>query len=249
MKKRDLKPVASVTKPIQLSLADQAYQKIKDGIIRYYFKPGTTLRISDLATMFEMSQTPVREALSKLEREHLIKRYPQKRYVVSILNAHDVENLFELRIAIEVLAVRQAATRATGFERKDLLSVMKKIESAIAAEDHGDLINFERQFHSKIMHASGNPYLSDIGEGILDRIWVIQSYHLITSDRLLAAHQQHLKVFASLEGGSPEEAAALMESHLKDAKQFLIQRLSNRDDFLSSLIDMGPMSSIQKNSI
>ena len=240
---------ASSTKPNQLSLADQAYQKIKNGIIHYYFKPGTTLRISDLAEMFEMSQTPVREALSKLEREHLIKRYPQKRYVVSILNVHDMENLFELRIAIEVLAVRQAATRMTRSARNELLAVMKNIESAIAAGNQGELIDFERQFHSKIMQASDNPYLSEIGEGILDRIWVIQSYNLITSDRLLAAHQQHLKVFASLEGGNPETTAALMEAHLKDAKHFLIQRLRNQDDVLSSLIDIGPLSFLPKSSI
>ena len=237
-----MKPATKSTKPNQLSLADQAYQKIKNGIIYHYFKPGTTLRISDLAEMLEMSQTPVREALSKLEREHLIKRYPQKRYVVSMLSAHDVENLYELRIAIETLAVRQAAIRMKRSARNELSALMKKIESAIEAGNQGKLIDFERQFHSKIMQASDNPYLSEIGEGILDRIWVIQSYNLITSDRLLAAHQQHLKVFVSLERGDAETAANLMEDHLKDAKQFLIKRLSNQHDLLSSLIDLGPLS-------
>ena len=77
-----------------------------------HLKPGARLHVSDLAHALQMSQTPVREALSMLEKEHLIERKPQKGFRVSALSLQGVEDLYDLRIALEVLAARQAAQEA-----------------------------------------------------------------------------------------------------------------------------------------
>ena len=106
---------------LKASLTDKAYNQIKEWVVRYHLKPGARLHVSDLAHALQMSQTPVREALSMLEKEHLIEREPQKGYRVSTLSMQGVEDLYDLRIALEVLAVRQAARRMTASDRGALL--------------------------------------------------------------------------------------------------------------------------------
>src|SRR5512139_840580 len=107
--KRHLQPVHGSRRLPKPSLADNAHRQIKEWVVRYHLKPGTRLQVSDLACALHMSQTPVREALSMLEKEHLIEREPQKGFRVSTLNTQGVEDLYDLRIALEVLAAQQAA--------------------------------------------------------------------------------------------------------------------------------------------
>ena len=68
---------------LKSSLTDKAYNQIKEWVVRYHLKPGARLHVSDLAHALKMSQTPVREALSMLEKEHLIEREPQKGFRVA----------------------------------------------------------------------------------------------------------------------------------------------------------------------
>jgi DNA-binding GntR family transcriptional regulator len=225
-------PEASLPK----SLADNAYQQIKDWIVRYYLKPGARLHVKDLAQALGISQTPVREALSMLEREHLIEREPQKGFRVSALSMQEVEDLYDLRIALEVLAARQAAQRMTLSDRKRLSGLLREVGRLMKSGHKQGMLELEQDFHVIILEASGNKPLAEMGRAILDRIWIIQNINLLTTDHLTDVHPQHLRVFEAIKKGDPQKAGLLMARHLRFAKEFVISRLKRSDDILSNLM-------------
>lgn len=218
------------------SLTDRAYKEIKNWIIHYKLKPGVQLRIDELSSALDMSQTPIREALSKLEHEHLVDRHPQKGYAVRALNLKDVSDIYDLRMALEVVAAEQAANRMQEADRKRLSHLLEEVETLIKKAEKVRVLALEQEFHMRIMQATGNWFLTEILGSIFDRIWMIQNVNILTSDHLIDAHEQHMEIYKALEKADSLKSAALMKKHLKFTKKFVLSRLQNRDDFLSKLI-------------
>jgi DNA-binding GntR family transcriptional regulator len=229
---------------LKTSLTDKAHRQIKEWIVRYHLKPGSRLHVSDLAHALGMSQTPVREALSMLEKEHLIEREPQKGFRVSVLNTQGVEDLYDLRIALEVLAARQAARRMTSSDRTSLARLLAEVSRLMKAGSKQRILQLEQDFHLIILEASGNKPLAEMGRAILDRIWIIQNINLLTTDHLSEAHPQHMKVFEAIQKGDTQRAALLMNRHLNFAKEFVLSRLRSSDDILVKVMMGFPLSGL-----
>ncbi|MGE5258891.1 MAG: GntR family transcriptional regulator [Hyphomicrobiales bacterium] len=218
------------------ALTDKAYQQIRDWIVRYHLKPGVRLHVSDLAHSLRMSQTPVREALSMLAKEHLIEREPHKGFRVSALNLQAVEDLYDLRTALEALAAGQAARRMSLSDQKRLIHLLAEVGRLIKNGSKQRILDLEQDFHLIILEASGNKTLAEMGRAILDRIWIIQNINLMTTDHLSYAHPQHVKVFQAIERGDSYQASVLMKRHITSAKEFVLSRLKRSDDVFSNLM-------------
>jgi len=227
------------------SLTDKAHQQIKEWIVHYRLKPGARLHVSDLAHALRMSRTPVREALSMLEKERLIKREPQKGYRVGTLSMQEIEDLYDLRIALEVLAVRQAAKRMNASTRRRLCSILSEFGRLLKTPQKQRILDRGQDFHVVVLEASGNQPLAEMGRAILDRIWVIQNINLLTTDHFSDAHPQHLQILEALERGDAKKAALLMEKHLTQAKKFVLSRLNNGDDILSRMMQGFPSDVVE----
>ncbi len=219
-----------------MSLVEQAYQTIRDGIIHYQLKPGTNLRLDELAGALGMSQTPIREALNRLEREHLVCWRAQKGFCVPTMSLRDLEDIYELRTALEVLACQQAAER---IDREVLAMIRQSLDRCEKHEEglgKGRPVEEERHFHSLILEASGNRILCETGLGLLDRLWMIQNLNLISSTRLEIAREQHREIFEALCQGDAKAAGELMKGHITAAKQFVMARMQDTSDFFSIIV-------------
>ncbi|MEJ5357461.1 MAG: GntR family transcriptional regulator [Desulfobacterales bacterium] len=227
------------------SLADQAYANLKNWVVHHRLKPGAQLRVGDLARALQMSPTPVREALSMLEKEQLIAREPRRGFRVSALDLDGVADLYDLRIALEALAARLAAKRLTPSDRRGLSQLLADVERCLEGGDKPRLLDLEQDFHILIFEASRNRPLAEMGRTILGRIWMIQNVNLMTTDHLHQAHPQHLGIFQAIEGGDARRAEILMRRHLAFARQFVLSRLRRKDDLLSHILlgfEDGPVS-------
>ncbi len=234
---------------LKSSLTDKAHHHLKQWIIHYHLKPGSLLNVGVLAQSLKMSHTPVREALSMLEREYMIERRPQKGYVVRGLNFQEIEDLYDLRISLEVLAARQAAKRIGESERKRLNAILDEVGRSLKAPNKPRILDLEQDFHVVIFKASGNRLLAEIGCGILDRIWIIQNINLLTTSHLADAHPQHLKVFQAIESGDSKQAASLMRKHIVFAKDFVLSRLKRSDDVLSQWMLGAPLQELSPKEL
>jgi DNA-binding GntR family transcriptional regulator len=153
----------------------------------------------------------------------------------------EIEDLYDLRIVLEVLAVRQAAKRMTASTRGRLSSILSEFERFLKTAQKQRILERGQDFHVVLLEASGNRPLAEIGRAILDRIWVIQNINLLTTDHLFDAHPQHLQILEALDRGDAKKAATLMEKHLAQAKQFVLSRLKNGDDILARMMQASPI--------
>ncbi len=218
------------------NFVDKAHAVIKKHIITYRLKPGTTLSFEKLSNALQMSQTPIREALSRLSQEHFVARQGAKGYVVSTLDAVQIEELYDLRIILEVPAICRATRLITEAGLSDIGDMLERVESLMGEQQRVDIIELDTAFHAAILKESGNSLLREIGENILDRVYRVQNLNVLTSDRLHTAHEHHMQIFKALRKKDERRAAELMEKHLISAKEYVLSRLKDDDDILGKLL-------------
>lgn len=222
------------------SLTDKAYEQIKEWILDFSIRPGSHLSIGELAEALGISRTPVREALSRLEQNHMVARMPMKGFTVKTLDPREIRDLFEVRTAVEILAARQAARR---LDRTSRAQIAESLEATAATMEQGSRsrsLDLEQNFHIKILEASGNLALAEIGRGVLERIWAIQRFGLVTFEDMYLAHEQHTEIFRAMTQGDSDRAAALMRDHMEQTTRFLMDRLRDQADVIQNVLAVKP---------
>src|SRR5271170_2804509 len=124
-------------------LRDNVYENLRSDILTCRLAPGDDMREQELAERYAVSRQPVREALLRLEREHLVTVQPRQGYRVSPISLADARDLLRFRLALEPACVAEAIETAPDEFRQ-------------FAGNHEDFIAYNRAFHSALAHASGN---------------------------------------------------------------------------------------------
>lgn len=156
------------------SRTELVYAALRDKIIRAVLLPGDVLVESDLAKGFQISKTPVREALQILVNDGLINVIPRKGYVVRQMGVRDVREVFEVRLALESSIAASAAKQATEKDIADLESLHEIQKSGQGTET---LTNAARHFHLRILDAARNQRAKSILVPLFDE--TTRMHHLV----------------------------------------------------------------------
>ncbi|GAA1354567.1 GntR family transcriptional regulator [Arthrobacter rhombi] len=147
-------------------LAAQVYEAVSDDIVAGRLAPGTPLGQVQLAARFDVSRTPVRDALTQLTTDGLVRLVPAKGYFVNDLSRNDVSDVFAVRFALESLAFREAFGHHTPRQLHHLK--MLASETLLASSDDGtEVFDISLQYHRALMEPCGNPYLLEV----LSDVW------------------------------------------------------------------------------
>ncbi|CAN7188237.1 GntR family transcriptional regulator [Pseudarthrobacter oxydans] len=200
-------------RPLREAVRDTLRTRIFEG----HYAPGTRLVERDLAAEFSVSRLPVREALRMLRQEGLISDRGARGAEVSTLSPKDVEDLFDVRQSLEVLACRLAAIRATA---KDLAYLKGLLDDADAFLAKGAVMEAHRansEFHDAITRIADNNFLKSALEPLQGRMhWLFR--HVSDLPELI---QEHRDLYAAIASGDPDTAAAQSASHIgKYREQF-----------------------------
>lgn len=211
--------------PLRDQVRDVLRARIGDGVLA----PGTRLIEQVLADELGVSRIPVREALRMLQTEGLVKTLPRKGAVVTTLSREDLEHLYDIREALEVMAFRLAAVHATAENIKHLESILSEAEQ-LGSADHAKVSRLNSDFHDSVFVMTGNPFLSGILEPLGGRLRLMigQSYD---HDRQLA---EHAELLAALKKQDPDQAAAAALAHIRSSRQ---HALAHYDDLQSERVD------------
>lgn len=172
-----------------------------------------------LAGQCGVSRTPIREALSRLEAELLIRRSDTQRSFVADWSLEDVEEMFELRGLLESRAARRAAERISWSQIGRLKTRHSAIEEAIssAIPDTQRFLEHNHHFHNIILEASASAQLSNMIARIVERPIVYRTVQNFTSDDLRRSVREHGELLAAFEQRDPAWAEAVMVSHIRRA--------------------------------
>lgn len=196
------------------SSADTARARIRELIISGEFAPGSRLRERDLSQALDVSRVPVREALQQLEAEGFIDASPRRGATVKQFTLRDVNELFEVRLSLEVLAARLAAQAAArGQSSSRLQEMMDQAEDATLRHDHPQIPLINTALHAEIVAMGGNSLLEYSMKPLLGRM---QWLFTLTGHRDPQVQcAEHLSLCKAIYDGKPELAAALAFAHVE----------------------------------
>jgi DNA-binding GntR family transcriptional regulator len=200
------------------TLVDQVYNYLRDRIVRLEIKLGERLDVRKLSEQLGVSQTPIREALQKLVEQGLVSAKPYTGYFVVELTPRDIEELFDLRKALELVALKYIV-KNNYVENllHDLLSRLNELEKITS---YSLLVEKTRQIDedlhfSFLIQAANNKWLTKIANGVFDLIKITS--HLSVNPK--AALKEHRDFLLAVANGDIDKAAAILESHLERAKK------------------------------
>jgi DNA-binding GntR family transcriptional regulator len=197
------------------SLADRAYEGIRDRLVMLDIRPGDPLNDDALAQELGTGRTPVREALKRLESDRLVVAYPRRGTFATAVDITDLAHISEIRAQLEPLAASRAARAATASARARLAALAEDMEGLeTRVSDRRELLRRDVKVHREIYRAAGNPYLEDIlvrQDNLATRIWCL------FLDRLpaIAGHVgEHVGLLEAIVEGEAEKAERLALEHV-----------------------------------
>lgn len=193
----------------KLTLYDQTYEKLRDMIFSGELSNGEKLIETKLAQQLGVSRTPLRESIKRLEQEKLIQNNR-----ISNPTDKDYQDIFELRILIEKYAVTKAAHFFTEEDIKEIEELVK-----IGYEgNNDDIMNANKQFHEKIVHATKNNLMIDTFNQMQSIVYLFRK--TVLNHKRPGLIDEHSKIVTAIKEKDAEKAKQLIEEHLQADLEF-----------------------------
>ncbi len=197
------------------SAADYAYAVLRQEIIEGRFEPGRRMREIELAERLGISRTPIRQALSRLELDGLLDLRPRTGLEVSVLDTATVEELYEMRAALEGTAAAMAARHASPRDIAALSAILD--EERDLDDDPMELYRHNRRFHETIHAAAHNRYLMKSLHALHDAVALLGPTTLAVKGRRRVAHAEHAAIVKAIKARDDARANSLARAHVQTA--------------------------------
>lgn len=208
------------------TLNDQAFDRIKQGLISGSFSPGQTLVIRALAEEYGISATPVREALQRLVAERLLVMLPNRSIAVPDPTIDNFEELVRIRSALEGMSVERAAGKITKKALDKLQTTLDDLDVSIEKHDTSAYLALNKRFHFLIYEAADSPILLNM---ILD-LWVQVGpfFNRLFDDDIYVTKSnfEHKRIYQALKDGNAEDAKAHIVKDIESAAEALLSQLT-----------------------
>ena len=211
-----------------LPLARLAYEALRDSILSGRLKTGEIYNEMRLAKELGISRTPVREALLELSAQGLVTFLPRKGVIVNHYTEHDVEEIFELRKAIELAAVEKVAKIAGPNNITKIEKVFNDQKAALKKNDYSGFLQADRRFHSLFGEMTNNRRLTAILDNIRDMVHLMGLQALSQTGRREEVIDEHEKTLEALKQGDPAGARKSLEHHLERSRKAVLEQLESQ---------------------
>ncbi len=197
-------------------LADRIFEELKGRILRFELKPGERLLEDEMAREWKTSRTPIREACRRLAQAGLIRIVPRRGYYVREINLAEVEELYEVRIALEAFAVSLAAGREHGRNWTALEETWSKVPDPLPSP--AAMLVLDEGFHKAIAEAGGNKVLVEYLESIGERIRAIRAKDFNDPVRVRLTYIEHARILGLIAKCDVAGAGAALRDHILESK-------------------------------
>jgi DNA-binding GntR family transcriptional regulator len=210
--------------------AESVYATLREGIMSGALRPGDGLIEEQVARQFGISRTPVREALLRLESEHLALRVPRRGLVVRTISEHELLEVNTVRTALDALAARLAAEEALPTAVAQLRWINHQLAEAVERGDVARVPDLTNEFHQALADAARNSMLKQF-------IMQAQSFTrrfgtstVARKERSADAIAEHERLVDAIEAGDADLAARIAEEHMAAARRIQISLFRARTD-------------------
>ena len=208
------------------NLRDQTYDIIKNMIILREIEPGKKINEEHIAKEIQVSRTPIREALCRLENEGIVKIIPRRGAFVSDLTETNVREVLLIREVLEGLVARLATENMDQKALERLRNALEKV-SAIPEKDR-ELINYTRSevdFHSLLLNACGNQMLKNMMEIVNSHLQIIRLRTVVIPERAQKTVKEHQQILKAIENEDAASAEELMREHVRSVREVALKNI------------------------
>ena len=196
------------------TLAEELRLQLADDIVRGELAPGAALDEMELARRFQVSRTPVREAIRQLAASGLIEVRAHRGAIVARPSEERLAGMFEAMAELEALCAGLAAERMSGAERRSLEAVHEELRTLIYVGDPQRFHEVNEAFHGALYAGAHNAYLAELTLATRSRAQPFRRAQFRNLGRLAQSHAEHDQVVQAILRGDRSRAAACMLAHI-----------------------------------
>ncbi len=227
MTKSRLEPINLDTyQPLREAVCESLRNAIKSGVLA----PGERLMEVQLADELGISRTPIREAIRKLEQEGYVIMLPRRGTYVSSVSVHDVQEIFEIRSALESLSIGLAARRIESDELDQLQQLLALTEKYIKLGDIDNIVKTDIEFHGLLYSVSRNERLGIIINNLKEQLARFRKQSMSYPGRLKDTLDEHREMVEAIANGDVEAARDAAERHMERAEETLLKAMNFKGD-------------------
>ncbi len=204
-----------IDSPRAATLAHRLRKELETDIIEGRLKPGTRLDEAGLSKRFQVSRTPVREALKELASSGLIEVRPRQGAIVSTLTVEKIIELYEVMAEVEAFAARLAARRMTDNDRESIVAAHQACRAAAVEGDAETFFKLNHAFHRAVHIASHNSVLADEATALNRRLVPYRRFITFRPGRIAESIGEHDGIMDALMRRDEEEVCKRMRDHLQ----------------------------------
>lgn len=203
------------------TLADTAYSSLKRDILDFRLAPGDRFTETEIAERLQVSRTPVREALFRLEREGYLEVRQRNGWLVKPLDFNTLDHFYELRSVLEAAAVHILCAPGQAPDPLRALRPLAEVwlvQEADRSQDCEWLADLDERFHVELVAAAGNPEIARVHRAATERIRIVRRLDFTQPDRIGKTYEEHGAILAAVLAGDGALAAALLQAHIQDSQ-------------------------------
>ena len=226
---KQILPLTSADKATRrpiIRLAESVYERLREDIFAFRLMPGDRFAENDVAERLQVSRTPVREALMRLQSEGLVRGYFRNGWEVVPLDLGRFAALYELREMIELHAAKRVARSIA--EQRPRNQACEELLGDIAALWRV-AVDQRESFHIALVAAAGNPETDLVYRQVTEHIRIMRRLDFAYGDCIRDTYEEHIGILAALDAGDVEQTEVLLARHIEDShavvEQITIDRL------------------------
>ena len=204
------------------SRADAVFERLESDILTGKYKKGEVLTETELSNALNVSRTPVREAIRRLEQENLLKETPKGHVVIGV-SPQDIVDIYDIRLQIEGVATKLCAEKISKDKLEEMREVIDLQEFYTQKSVADKIKGADSKFHELIYENCGSEIYNSILSSLHRKVQRIRSVSVSDQERAVKAVDEHREIFSAIENGDGALAEKLMTEHIKNAKNNILR--------------------------
>ena len=198
----------------------RVYDVLRQRIATRQYAPGSRLTEAEIAQEFEVSRTPVRQALFRLQQEGFVEVLFRSGWRVLPFDFDQFEQLYDLRMVLETTAVHRLCESDHRVDRSllDSLAGIWLVPAAQRSSDTVQVAQWDEEFHCALVAAAGNAEMARVHRDVTERIRIIRRLDFTQQPRIDATYDEHAKILKAIRANRGDQAAMLLRAHIETSQ-------------------------------
>lgn len=202
------------------SRADEVYEQLKADIADFRLVPGDRFTENELCERLEVSRTPVRQALTRLQQEGHVEVLFRSGWRVLPFDFDRFEQLYDLRMVLETTAIQRLCADGAQVDRALLgaLAAIWLVPAEARSADTVQVAHWDEEFHCALVSAAGNPEMARVHRDVTERIRIIRRLDFTQGARISATYEEHGKILKAIRAKRADTATMLLRAHIQTSQ-------------------------------